>query len=415
MTKRNHKHEDNLTKLDDEGLEMKGMRHVHDTVRPAPRRAPAIPPEGHDLTGRIDVHVHPHRLKFRFPAGTSRGVYLTRDILVLELVDTVTGAFGFGECAPLPDLSIDAAPMEVLERRLLAAALHSIRHGGPDAEALRGHPSVLFALETAWRHLRTGSPALYETAFSKGAAGIPINGLVWMGTFEEMRARIDAKLSEGFTCLKLKIGAIDFEDEFELLRRIRRRWSPEDLVVRVDANGGFTPGEAMAKLDRLATLGLHSIEQPVKAGMTDVLARICRESPLPVALDEELIRVTGADDRRRLLEEVRPAHVVIKPGLHGGFAGAAEWISEAKRIGAGWWITSALESNIGLNAIAQWTARFAPAAHQGLGTGALFTENFGKGIRVERGRLHFDPKAAQRSFTREALSGWLERGRDGGL
>ncbi len=415
MTKRNHKHEDNQTKLDDEGLEMKGMRHVHDTVRPAPRRAPAIAPEGHDLSGRIDVLVHPHRLKFRFPAGTSRGVYLIRDILVLELVDTVTGAFGFGECAPLPDLSIDAAPMEVLERRLLAAALHSIRHGGPDAEALRGHPSVLFALETAWRHLRVGSPALYETAFSKGAAGIPINGLVWMGTFEEMRARIDAKLSEGFTCLKLKIGAIDFEDEFELLRRIRRRWSPDDLVVRVDANGGFTPGEAMAKLDRLATLGLHSIEQPVKAGMTDVLARICKESPLPVALDEELIRVTGAGDRRRLLEEVRPAHVVIKPGLHGGFAGAAEWISEAKRIGAGWWITSALESNIGLNAIAQWTARFAPSAHQGLGTGALFTENFGEGIRVERGRLHFDPKAAQRSFTREALSGWLERGRDAGL
>ena len=253
---------------------------------------------------------------------------------------------------------------------------------------------MLFGLETALQHLHAGSAKLFETPFGRGEEGIPINGLVWMGTFEEMLSRMEEKMEAGFRCIKLKIGAIDFEQELSLIRRIRERFTKEQIELRVDANGAFSPDEALGKLEQLASYDLHSIEQPIRQGQWDEMARLCRESPLPIALDEELIGVNTPARKEALLDAISPAYIILKPSLHGGMAGTKEWISLAQARGIGSWITSALESNVGLNAIAHLTA-LVYGSHismpQGLGTGLLFTDNIDMPIEICGDRLWFRP------------------------
>jgi hypothetical protein len=264
-----------------------------------------------------------------------------------------------------------------------------------DVDSLRPYPSILFGLETAFRQYETGSFRLWDTPFSREEEGIPINGLIWMGDYRKMAEQIESKLKEGFRCIKLKIGAIRFDDELSLLRRIRSRFPANEITLRIDANGAFLPGEALDKLKQLAEWDIHSIEQPVRAGQWDVMAQLAAETPIPIALDEELIGWNRREDKRRLLETIHPQYIILKPSLHGGISGCREWIDEAGRLGTGWWITSALESNIGLNAIAQWTASALPRppgeSFQGLGTGGLFTNNINMPLEVREDRLWWLP------------------------
>ena len=331
----------------------------------------------------------PHVLHFKRPAGTSRGVYLDRRLWLITAEDTRTGRRGQGECAPLPNLSCDDLPdyEAILERTCRRVEAE----GCIPYEDLRAYPSILFGLETAFLHLASGSPAFWDTPFSRGEAGIPINGLIWMGSYEDMFAQIQRKMEAGFRCIKLKIGAIGFDEELALLRYIRERVSKQDVELRVDANGAFSPRDAQHKLEQLSALDLHSIEQPIRAGQWEEMARLCASSPLDIALDEELIGVNDPAEKRRLLDTIRPRYIILKPSLHGGLAGASEWIRLAEERGIGWWVTSALESNIGLNAIAQWCATLGSPMPQGLGTGALYTENFPRPLAVRRDCLWFDP------------------------
>lgn len=323
---------------------------------------------------RYQIEIIPRLLHFKQPAGTSRGIYTTRQVWYLHVTSPDhPHRIGIGECAPLPDLSCDALPD--YEQHLRAACRTVEEQGLIDRDALRPFPSILFGLETALRHLQTGSWALWNTAFSRGECGIPINGLIWMGDYREMLTRIEQKMEAGYRCIKLKIGAIGFDDELTLLRHIRTRFSASEVELRVDANGAFSPLDAMDKLKRLAELDLHSIEQPIRAGQWEEMARLAADSPLPIALDEELIGVNLPDEKRRLLDTVCPQYIILKPSLHGGISGGKEWIEEADRRKIGWWITSALESNIGLNAIAQWCATYDNPLPQGLGTGLLFSDN----------------------------------------
>jgi len=299
------------------------------------------------------------------------------------------GRFGIGECAPLPDLSCDALPD--YEFHLQKACLDFETTGKIDYEGLRPYPSILFGLETALLHFERGSFALWDTPFSRGEAGIPINGLIWMGTYEEMSLQIEEKIRLGYTCIKLKIGAIDFERELALIGQIRQRFSPETMTLRVDANGAFSPEDAPSKLARLSELGLHSIEQPIRAGQWAEMAALTASSPIPIALDEELIGCHLPADKRRLLQDIKPQFIVLKPSLHGGIQGCTEWIELAEDLNIGWWITSALESNIGLNAIAQWTATLGNPMQQGLGTGLLYTNNVEMPLEIRRDLLFYHP------------------------
>jgi o-succinylbenzoate synthase len=304
--------------------------------------------------------------------------------------------WGIGECSPLPLLSCDDLPD--YDARLSSICRNIEASGSYDLEELRPYPSILFGIETAFRHLETGGYALWDTAFSRGEEGIPINGLVWMGSRASMLRQINNKLDAGFRCIKLKIGAIDFDDEIALIRHIRRKFSVDEVEIRVDANGSFSPEEAPAKLERLAVLGVASIEQPICAGQWEVMANLVAQSPIPIALDEDLIACNDLLSKRMLLETVRPHFIILKPSLHGGFRGCGEWIAEAQRINAGWWITSALESNIGLNAIAQWCATLGNPLPQGLGTGKLFTVNAPAPIAVHGSLLHFVNSADSPAF-----------------
>jgi L-alanine-DL-glutamate epimerase and related enzymes of enolase superfamily len=293
---------------------------------------------------------------------------------------------------PLPQLSCDDIPNYVEVLRRFCDEVE--RTGEIDAEAMRDYPSMLFGLETALLDVRCkkeeGRDLLFDSAFSRGEVGIPINGLVWMGTFEEMQQRIEEKLAQGFHCVKLKIGAIDFDAELELIKKIRSRYSHHDIELRVDANGAFSFDEALYKLELLSQYALHSIEQPIKAGQWSYMSELCRESPLPIALDEELIGVNDPDQKRQMLNIIRPRYIILKPSLHGGMMGVREWVDIARDMGIGSWITSALESNIGLNAIAQLTADIYGSdirMPQGLGTGQLFTDNIPMPLEIRGDRL----------------------------
>lgn len=331
------------------------------------------------------IHIEPRTLHFKQPAGTSRGVYTMRRVWYLHLTsDSQPGREGIGECAPLPNLSCDDLPHY---EQLLSSLCQEAAQSGIDYERLRPYPSILFGLETAFRHFERGTASLWDTPFSRGEQGIPINGLIWMGSYTQMLSQIEAKMQAGFRCIKLKIGAIHFEEELSLLKIIRRHFSAKEIELRVDANGAFSPAEALEKLQRLSELDLHSIEQPIRAGQWDSMARLSQLSPLPIALDEELIGVHSKSRKKELLETIHPQYIILKPSLHGGLRGSQEWIAAASQLGIGWWITSALESNIGLNAIAQWCATLHNPLPQGLGTGALFTDNIPMPLEVRGDEL----------------------------
>ncbi len=339
------------------------------------------------------ITVIPRTLHFRQPAGTSRGVYTTRQSWLLLLTSPdCPGRVGIGECAPLPDLSCDASPDYA--QTLQAVCDHFCATGQIDYAMLRPYPSMLFGLETALLHLKRGTAALWDTPFSRGEEGIVINGLVWMGNYDEMLQRLEQKMNDGFRCVKLKIGAIDFESELTLVRHIRQRFGKEDIELRVDANGGFTPDTALDRLQRLARYDIHSIEQPIRQHQWREMARLCRETPLPIALDEELIGVNLPAMKEDLLDTIRPQYIILKPSLHGGMHGAEEWITMARKRGIGSWVTSALESNVGLNAIAHFTAHiYGPhlTVPQGLGTGQLFTDNIDMPLEIRGDRLFYCP------------------------
>ena len=324
-------------------------------------------------------------LHFKQPAGTSRGVYTTRTSWFVRLRED--GREGVGECAPLPDLSCDARAdyAEVLD----CFCVDLCRTGQLDDEALRDYPSMRFGLETALLALQHGN-LLFDTAFSRGEQGIPINGLVWMGRYDEMLQRMEEKLEQGFRCVKLKIGAIDFEQEMDLVKRIRERFSFHEVELRLDANGAFPFDEALYKLELLSQYVIHSIEQPIQAGQWSLMAELCCESPLPIALDEELIGINDPDMKAYMLNIVKPRYIVLKPSLHGGMAGCREWIEAAREQRIGSWITSALESNVGLNAIAQFASDVygdGITMPQGLGTGQLFTDNIPMPVEIRGDQL----------------------------
>lgn len=327
-------------------------------------------------------------LHFKQPAGTSRGVYTTRKMWLVSLSDG--NRTGVGECAPLPDLSCDALPDELYVSKLNVFCRDLCETGEIDVEALRDYPSMLFGLETALLNLRNGGK-LFDTAFSRGEEGIPINGLVWMGNYDEMLQRMEEKLEKGFRCVKLKIGAIDFEQELDLIKRIRDRFTFHEVELRLDANGAFKYEEALYKLELLSQYAIHSIEQPIRQGQWAYMAELCRESPLPIALDEELIGVNDPEMKAHMLNIIKPRYIILKPSLHGGMTGCREWIDAAREQGIGSWITSALESNIGLNAIAQFASIvYGPqiTMPQGLGTGQLFTDNIPMPLEI-RGDMLF--------------------------
>ena len=331
-------------------------------------------------------------LHFLQPAGTSRGVYNTRLSFYLKLTsDEQPNVVGVGECATLPDLSCDAMPPNEYERKLRTFCDEYERTGVIDYEAMRAYPSMLFGLETAVAQFNAkGSLNFFDTPFGRGEEGILINGLVWMGTFDEMFERLEAKLKAGFHCIKIKIGAIDFERELQLIRHIRASFSRNDVELRVDANGGFKPEEALAHMEALAQYDIHSIEQPIKRYQWTEMARLCAATPLPIGLDEELIGVNDRQEKVELLDTIRPQYIVLKPSLHGGMAGTEEWIQLARERNIGSWITSALESNVGLNAIAQLTASIygSNIRHaQGLGTGQLFADNIEMPLKVVGDKL----------------------------
>lgn len=334
---------------------------------------------------KYEARIEERLLHFKQPAGTSRGVYTTRQCWLIHLTDGQNT--GIGECAPLPDLSCDAIPDY---RSLLEKVCRDFcEEGEIDYDALRPYPSMLFGLETALLNLQHGD-RLFDTAFSRGEVGIPINGLVWMGNYDEMLQRLEDKLEKGFRCVKLKIGAIDFDQELDLVKRIRERFSFHEVELRVDANGAFPYEEALYKLELLSQYAIHSIEQPIKAGQWGYMAELCRESPLPIALDEELIGVNDPEMKVHMLNIIKPRYIILKPSLHGGMQGCREWIETAKDMGIGSWITSALESNIGLNAIAQFASEVygdAIMMPQGLGTGQLFTDNIEMALEIRGDKL----------------------------
>ena len=346
----------------------------------------------------MKISIIPKLLHFKQPASTSRGVYTTRKVWYILLTDEENPKhFGVGECAPLPALSCDDVPEyeDVLKetcRCLEEKMKTNFENAFTFWEKLKDYPSIRFGVETALAHYQERSLQLWHTPFSQGKEGIPINGLIWMGNFNEMYHRIEEKMQQGFRCIKLKIGAIDFNKELELLAYIRKHFTPEQIELRVDANGAFSPTDASGKLKQLAEYQLHSIEQPIRAGQWKEMAELCKSTPLPIALDEELIGINDRQQKIELLETIQPQYIILKPSLHGGISGSEEWIELAEERGIGSWVTSALESNIGLNAIAQWTATLTPTLPQGLGTGLLFTDNIDYPLHIQGDCLWFNPE-----------------------
>ena len=368
------------------------------------------------------IDISERTLHFKQPAGTSRGVYTTRHSYYLTLTsDELPGVEGVGECATLPDLSCDAKPEYAVTLRQVCQMVEQM--GRIPYDMIRAYPSITFGLETAFasffdaakkfleivpaegassssemlKQKGVSVPAgmenltdLFDSPFGRGEEGITINGLVWMGTYEEMLARLEEKLQAGFHCVKLKIGAIDFFKELDLIKRIRNVYTQEQVELRVDANGGFLPENAMSQLEALAKYDIHSIEQPIKQHQWPKMAQLCRETPLPIALDEELIGVNVRSMKEALLDTIRPQYIILKPSLHGGIYGCNEWIQLASQRGIGSWITSALESNIGLHAIAHYAAKvYGPNVEmpQGLGTGQLFTDNIPMPLEIRGDKL----------------------------
>ncbi len=325
-------------------------------------------------------------LDFKRPSGTSRGVLTQKETWFLILEEN--GNYGIGECGLLKGLSID--DVAGYEKKLNWVCEHIEKGIDTLLKSLERFPSIQFGLEQASLSLASKNPfELFDTGFVRNEMPIPINGLIWMGDEVYMHDQISQKLSEGFRCIKMKIGAINFDAELKLLKSIRKKYTKKEIELRVDANGAFKPEEAIKKLSRLATFDLHSIEQPIKQGNWEAMKMLCASTPLPIALDEELIGIFGVTNKEKLLQTIRPQYIILKPNLIGGYEGSEEWIALAEKYRIGWWVTSALESNIGLSAIAQWTATLKNKMPQGLGTGGLYTNNFESPLEVENGNLYY--------------------------
>ncbi len=326
-------------------------------------------------------------LNFKTPGGTSRGVLHTKEAFFIILEKD--GKIGIGECALFRGLSVDDVPEY---ENKLQWVCDNIELGFSFLwKELLTFPSIQLGLEQAFLSLKSKTGfELFPSDFTRSKEGIPINGLIWMGDKDSMKRQIKEKLATGFTTIKLKIGAIDFQAELDLLKNIRKEFSKDEIELRVDANGAFTATNAFEKLEQLAVYQLHSIEQPIKAGQWEEMARLCKKTPLPIALDEELIGIFEKQKKQKLLEYIKPQYIILKPSLIGGFKGSDDWIALAETQGIAWWITSALESNIGLNAIAQYTYYKGVSLPQGLGTGGLFTNNFESPLYVKAGSLHYD-------------------------
>lgn len=351
------------------------------------------------------IQIVPKVLHFKEPAGTSRGVYTVRHVWYIILTDSsAPDKKGIGECAPLPHLSCDDIPEY---EQVLSEFCHQFeQNGNIDYEAMRPYPSMLFGLETALKSFETFGQPMWDTPFTRGEEGITVNGLIWMGTYEQMRQRLEEKINNHYHCIKLKIGAIDFEQEIALIQRIRKDFPPSKVELRVDANGAFSPETALEKLTRLSEYHLHSIEQPIRAGQWQKMAELCKQSPFPIALDEELIGINELSHKQNLLDTIRPQYIILKPSLHGGLRGAEEWIRLAEERHIGWWITSALESNIGLTAIAEWCSSLQVNRPQGLGTGLLFTDNTPSRLHLDGDKLWYKPTI------QEDLNRFLEEWKD---
>lgn len=325
-------------------------------------------------------------LDFKRPSGTSRGVLTQKETWFLILDSN--GKLGIGECGLLKGLSSDDRPDYEEKLQWVCDNMHR------DNDILRNEllefPSIQFGLEQAFLSLASENPyELFPSDFTKNESPIPINGLIWMGDEAFMHEQIRQKLMEGFKCIKMKIGAIDFDHEIEILKSIREKYSKDEIELRVDANGAFPINEALDKLKVLAELDIHSIEQPIKQGNVAAMQKLCSQTPLAIALDEELIGLFDVTEKEELLQTIRPQYIILKPSLVGGFKGSEEWIDLAEKLNIGWWITSALESNVGLNAIAQWTYTLKSKMPQGLGTGSLYSNNFESPLTVAQGNLYY--------------------------
>ena len=336
----------------------------------------------------IKANYKKYILNFKNPSGTSRGVLRTKETWFIVLQGK--GKIGIGETGLFRGLSID--DVSNYEEKLIWVCKNI--NLGLDflLKELCEFPSIQFGLEQAFLSLKSKNKfELFPSEFTKGKEAIDINGLIWMGDKNFMKAQIKEKLKSGFSCIKMKIGAINFDAEIELLKSIRKEFSSKEITLRVDANGAFNPENALEKLKILSALEIHSIEQPIKQGQVNEMAELCLKTPLPIALDEELIGVFSSEEKKKLIQTINPQYIILKPSLVGGFAGTKEWVKLAEENNADWWITSALESNIGLNAIAQFTFTLQSKLPQGLGTGGLFTNNFESPLEVKNGTLQYNP------------------------
>lgn len=332
-----------------------------------------------------------HNLKFKTPAGTSRGVLTNKDSYYLKLQSTKDPSIvGIGEASPLQGLSIDDIDNFEAKVKSVCDEINKAK-GMPEDLELNKFPALEFALETAILDLENGGKRkVVDTPFFDSKFGIDINGLVWMSDKDNMRQQIKEKIEKGFDCIKLKVGALNFEDELDLLREVRRDFSEEQLQIRLDANGSFKNEEALEKLEKLSEFDIHSIEQPIKQGQWGIMANLCKNSPIDIALDEELIGVNTISGKQLMIQIVKPQYLILKPTLLGGFQASQEWIEIAMNMNIDWWVTSALESNIGLNAIAQWTSSFNLDMYQGLGTGQLYENNIECPLEIKEGKLFYN-------------------------
>lgn len=329
-----------------------------------------------------------HELKFKVPAKTSRNVFTTRGIFLITLRDTQTGQEGIGEASPLSLLSVDDVPdyQVVLEKKLQEFC----EVGLLDSLSLDSYPSIRFGIETALLNMSADNEeVIFNSDFTARKKSIPINGLVWMNDSAKMYDEAIQKIQAGFDVIKIKVGALDFDEECRLLESIRKQFSAFKITLRVDANGAFSPNDALEKLNELKRFDLHSIEQPIASGQWDWMQKICAESPIDIALDEELIGLNVHEEANKMIKYIHPKYLILKPNLIGGLSISDEWIKWAHKHNLGWWATSALESNVGLNAIAQWVSTYQNPLHQGLGTGSLFTNNFSSRLKIERGQMQY--------------------------
>ena len=326
-------------------------------------------------------------LNFKRPSGTSRGVLKQKESWFIKTwFEDEPEIFGLGECGILRGLSFDDVPE--YEQKINEVCENINHYSNNFHTSLKDFPSIRFGLEMSLMDIRSlGKRLFYKSDFTEKIKGIPINGLIWMGSEDFMQKQIEEKLKQGFDCIKMKIGAIDFETELKLLKKMRQKFSKNSLEIRVDANGAFDAKDALNKLEILSKLDIHSIEQPIKQGQIHEMAELCKKTPLPIALDEELIGINDLKDKNELLKTIKPQYIILKPSLVGGFKASEEWVILAQQNDIGWWATSALESNIGLNAIAQWTAFQDTEMYQGLGTGSLYTNNIKAPLEIRDAKL----------------------------